>query len=137
MIVIPKKDDILFYYLKYEGNKLKVKVKVLEYPFGNSFRNVRAVVEEIVESTLEDELHEGDEDIFDLRDLDPKDMPIDEFEPHSVEELLAFSTKQEINTKPETLSTDSKKNTKQVRGGSRRRRTPRKMKISKKTTRKS
>ena len=100
LIVVPKKDDILFYYLKYEGggsvDKLKLKVKVLEYPSGDSFRNVRAVVEEVIEttSTDKDEMKVGDEDIFDISDLDPKDMPIDEFIPRTVEELIAFSNSQ-------------------------------------------
>ena len=200
LIVVPKKDDILFYYLKYEGDdsvdKLKLKVKVLEYPSGDSFRNVRAVVEEVIETTSsdKDEMKVGDEDIFDISDLDPKDMPIDEFVPRTVEELIAFSNSQEpeetpvnnkanknnskkpanepeetpvnnkanknnskkpanepeetpVNNKenknakePEETPENSNKPNKEkspAKGGSRRRRTPRKVKSSKKTTRKA
>ena len=176
LIVVPKKDDILFYYLKYEGDdsvdKLKLKVKVLEYPSGDSFRNVRAVVEEVIETTSsdKDEMKVGDEDIFDISDLDPKDMPIDEFVPRTVEELIAFSNSQEpeetpVNNKanknnskkpanePEETPVNNKANNNNAKepeetpkpnkekfpakGGSRRRRTPRKVKSSKKTTRKA
>ena len=199
LIVVPKKDDILFYYLKYEGDdsvdKLKLKVKVLEYPSGDSFRNVRAVVEEVIETTSsdKDEMKVGDEDIFDITDLDPVDMPIDDFIPRTVEELIAFSNSQEPeeitkankinnntakeeetpentaesketpeNNKSNKINNNTTKESKEThvnnkanknaksketpkpnkekspaKGGSRRRRTPRKVKSSKKTTRKA
>lgn len=137
-IVAPKKDDILFYYVKDELNRAKLKLRVLEYPSGDSFRDIFARVEQVYELTFdEDEIKEGFEDIFDIRDVDPNDILLDEFQPRSVEELLTFSTSiaanrnrkqedslEEIPTKaPTALS----------KGG--RRKTPRKTKKSKRKTR--
>lgn len=132
---IPKKGDILFYYVKDQVEdqplRAKLRVKVLEYPSGDSYRNVLCSVEEVLELNFdEDVIKVGFEDTFDIRDLDSRDIPLEEFVPKSVDELLVLSKEQ-----PEEVPSEPKGEPPNKKKGGSRRKTPRSQKKSKRKTR--